>query len=289
MDLTNERRVMRLAYQTNTWGGVVGHPVGVTSIKDLFYLANGSTADAVRDVAAAGFSGVELFDGNVVEYAERQEALRQLLEEHGQELVGVYSGANFIFEEVLDQELWRIERAAEVAAELGAEYLVVGGGAQTLEPPTDQEYQRLATGLERVVAIARRWDLTPTFHPHMSTIVETSDQLERTLANTSIGICPDTGHVLLAGDDPAELIRRHAKRLEYVHVKDVDLSTGRFVPLGDGALDLAGVMGVLQEVGYDGWVTVELDSWPDPLDGARRNRRALEPWLPAPSSGSATV
>jgi inosose dehydratase len=34
---------MKLAYQTNTWGGVVGHPVGVTSIKDLFYLANGST------------------------------------------------------------------------------------------------------------------------------------------------------------------------------------------------------------------------------------------------------
>ena len=29
---------MKLAYQTNTWGGVVGHPAGVTSVKDLYYL-----------------------------------------------------------------------------------------------------------------------------------------------------------------------------------------------------------------------------------------------------------
>jgi len=27
---------MKLGYQTNTWGGVVGHPMGVTSIKDLW-------------------------------------------------------------------------------------------------------------------------------------------------------------------------------------------------------------------------------------------------------------
>lgn len=268
---------MRFAYQTNTWGGVVGHPAGVTSIKDLFYLANGSTEDAVRDVAAAGYAGVELFDGNVVHYASEPTALRQLLDEHGVELVGVYSGANFIFEEVLDQELWRIERAAALAAELGAEHLVVGGGAQTLEPPIDRDYARLGAGLEKVVAIAHRLGLEPTFHPHMGTIVETVEQLDRALAHTSIGICPDTGHVLLGGDDPAELIRTHGDSLRYVHIKDVNPATGEFVPLGDGVLDLRSVMDALAEVGYDGWVTVELDAWPNPAEGARRNRAALEP------------
>ena len=44
---------MKLAYQTNTWGGVFGHPAGVTSVKDLLYLANGSTEEAMRDIAAA--------------------------------------------------------------------------------------------------------------------------------------------------------------------------------------------------------------------------------------------
>src|SRR3712207_538641 len=76
-------RVMRLAYQTNTWGGVVGHPAGVTSIKDLFYLTNGSTEEAIGDIAAAGYSGVEIFDGNLMQYAEREDDLRGQLERLG--------------------------------------------------------------------------------------------------------------------------------------------------------------------------------------------------------------
>jgi inosose dehydratase len=278
---------MQLAYQTNTWGGVVGHPVGVTSIKDLYYLANGSTEQAVREVAQAGYEGVELFDGNVVAYAEAPEDLSRLLEAHGLRLVGVYSGANFIFSDVLDQELWRIERGAALASRLGAEHLVVGGGAQTLEPATDAEYGRLSRALEQVVQIAQRHKLIASFHPHMSTIVERAEQMERVLRRTQISLCPDTGHVLLAGDDPAAVIRAWPGRIRYVHIKDVDPTSGEFVPLGTGALDLPGVIGALTDIGYDGWVTVELDAWPDPADGARRNRLALEPWAPAgPGRGS---
>ena len=48
---------MKLGYQTITWGGVFGHPAGVTSIKDLNYLANGSTEEAVREIAEAGYTG----------------------------------------------------------------------------------------------------------------------------------------------------------------------------------------------------------------------------------------
>ncbi len=269
---------MRLAYQTNTWGGVVGHPVGVTSIKDLYYLAHGSTADALRDIAHAGYDGVELFDGNLAEYADSADELERLLDEHGLALVAVYSGANFIFTDILDQELWRIDRAGWLGARSGARHLVVGGGAQTLQPPGEPEYQRLATALDRVVDIAERHGLTACLHPHLTTIVETAEQLDRLLPHTSISLCPDTGHVLLAGDDPATLIRAHGDRIPYVHLKDADLQTGAFVPLGTGALDLPGVMQALGDIGYDGWITVELDAWADPAEGARINRHALEPW-----------
>jgi inosose dehydratase len=269
---------MRLAYQTNTWGGVVGHPVGVTSIKDLYYLAHGSTADAVRDIAHAGYDGVELFDGNLAEYAESADELERLLDGHGLVLVAAYSGANFIFPDILDQELWRIDRAAWLGARSGARHLVVGGGAQTLQPPGEPEYERLAAALDRVVDIAERHGLTACFHPHLTTIVETAEQLDRLLPHTSISLCPDTGHVLLAGDDPATLIRAHGDRIPYVHLKDADLQTGTFVPLGTGALDLPGVMEALGEIGYDGWITVELDAWADPAEGARICRHALEPW-----------
>ena len=74
---------MRLSYQTITWGGVVGHPVGVTSIKDLFYMANGSTEEALQDVAAAGYEGVEIFDGNLREYEDDPAVLKKMLADSG--------------------------------------------------------------------------------------------------------------------------------------------------------------------------------------------------------------
>jgi inosose dehydratase len=265
---------VKLGYQTNTWGGVVGHPAGVTSIKDLFYLANGSTEQALADVAAAGYEGVELFDGNIVAYADDPSTLRRLLEQHELALVGVYSGANFIFDDVLEEELWRVDTAAALAAELGAEHLVVGGGAQRVSPATDEDYAKLGAGLDRVVAIAERHGLTPTFHPHMGTIVESPEQIRKVFSQTSIGFCPDTGHLILGGGDPVALFRELADRTPYVHLKDVT-ADGTFVPLGQGVLDLAGMVSALSDANYDGWIVVELDGWDDPKAGAQHSHRVL--------------
>ena len=165
---------MQLGYHTITWGGVVGHPVGVTSIKDLFYQTNGSMETAVRDIAAAGYEGTEMFDGNLVEYAHRPDELRGLLAESGVKLVSVYSGANFIFADILPEELHRINRAAELAATFGAERLVVGGGARRAAGTTDRDYTLLARALDQVTDIAESFGLTASYHPHLSTIVEST-------------------------------------------------------------------------------------------------------------------
>jgi inosose dehydratase len=271
---------MKLGYQTNTWGGVVGHPVGVTSIKDLFYLANGSTEQALRDVAAAGYDGVEIFDGNVLQGHE-DGSLRRVLDETGLALVGVYSGANFIFPDVLDEELHRIERAADLAAEYGAEHFVVGGGAQTARGTTEEDYDRLARALDRVVALAEQRGLVPSYHPHLSTIVENGEQLEKVMSRSSINFVPDTAHLAAAGADNTELIRRYRDRIAYVHLKDFRPDPFAFLPLGEGVLDLAEIMAALREIAFDGWITVELDEHPDPLEGAKISRRFLEPLLAA--------
>lgn len=267
---------MRLGHHANAWGGVVGHPVGVTSIKDLFYLTPGDTLATIRKVAAAGYKGTELFDGNLLEHADDLPRLRAALEEAGVALVGVYTGANLIFPELLGEELWRVRRACEWARELGAEHLVVGGGAQRTTPPDAATYERLASALDEVAEIAEAHGLVPSYHPHLTTIVETPEQIDRVLSQSRIKFCPDTGHLQAAGGDPVELIRRHRDRIAYVHLKDLDESGG-FVPLGDGVLDVVGVLGVLRDTGYDGWVMVETDGWPgDPSEGARKSMAFLE-------------
>jgi inosose dehydratase len=266
---------MRLGYQANAWGGVVGHPVGVTSIKDLFYLTPGDTLDTLGRIAAAGYDGVELFDGNLLEFEDDPAALTAALEAHDLKLIGVYSGANFVFGDVLGEELWRVGRAAELGRRFGAEQLVVGGGAQRTSPPEDQDYERLADALDDVARIAEADGLTPTFHPHLSTIVESPDQIERVFDRTRIGFCPDLGHLAAAGGDPVELVSRYAARIPYIHFKDVT-ADGAFVPLGEGVVDFAGVAAALADAAFEGWVTVELDGYDgDPDAAAAANREYL--------------
>ena len=277
---------MQFSCQTITWGGVVGHPVGVTSVKDLFYLANGSTEAAARDIAAAGYGGIELFDGNLRQYEDRPDDLLDLLADLGLELVAVYSGANFVYREILDDEMWRIGKAAELAARFGATNLVVGGGAKRAGGTTDDDYRRLAVGLDRVADIADRHGLRAGYHPHLTTIVEGPEQVDRILEMSRIGFCPDTAHLAAGGGDPVDLVRRHAGRITHVHLKDLRPEPFAFLPLGRGTVDIAGVVRVLEEAGYDGWVTVELDAFDGaPGDAARESLAYLEMLPAGPPSG----
>jgi inosose dehydratase len=252
---------MRLGYHSITWGGVVGAPQGVTSIKDLFYLSHGSVPDAVRDIASVGYEGVEVFDGNLAAFADRPEVLTDVLAGSGVELVSVYTGANFVYADVLPDEMHRISTACELAARFGASRLVVGGGARRAAGTTPDDYERLASGLDAVVDLAAEHGLEASYHPHLGTIVESPHELDRLMELTRIGFCPDTAHLAAGGGDPAAQIRQYGDRLRHVHLKDLDRTTGAFLPLGAGDLDMADIVRAVDEAGYDSWLIVELDSY----------------------------
>ena len=161
-------------------------------------------------------------------------------------------------------------------------------------------WRRLVDSVRRVAAIAAdEFALRVSIHSHVGTNIEFEDELERLLADVGeeeLGLCPDTGHYTYAGMDPVAMIRRHAGRVAYLHLKDVDerrllraraerrsfsvaVADGIFRPLGDGCVDFDGVREALEEIGYEGWATVEQDRLPDrsetPLAEARRSLRFL--------------
>lgn len=123
----------------------------------------------------------------------------------------------------------------------------------------------------------RERGLEPVFHYHLGTDVETAEEADRLLELTDVSICLDTGHLLLAGGDPVAAVRRWGDRIRQVHVKDADLTAhtavresggdlaevvraGGFCAVGDGDVDVLGVLAALRRAGYEGWLVVEQDA-----------------------------
>src|SRR5439155_26171700 len=63
-------------------------------------------------------------------------------------------------------------------------------------------WERLAEGVERAAGRCRARGFEPTFHHHACTYVEAPHEVELLLELTDIGLCLDTGHLLLGGGDP---------------------------------------------------------------------------------------
>jgi inosose dehydratase len=258
---------MKLAYEANAWGGVVGTPQSVTDLSNGFYLTPGDITVALTAIAEAGFDGVELFDGNLLTNDADLAQFQSTLVDVRLELTGVYSGGHFIYRDAHEDEFARFERSIGVAAKAGARHYIVGGGAVRASGRRD-DYAVMSDLLDRVAVRARAEGLIPSYHPHLGSLAETSDQIDSLFARSNIGLCADVAHLAAGGADPADVIRRYSDRLVYVHLKDADLVNGGFLPLGAGDVDLGSVLTAITSAGYDDWITVELDGYGGDLAAA---------------------
>ena len=170
--------------------------------------------------------------------------------------------------------------AGFLAADAGTLVLGAATGARGYDVRPvliDEGWEVLLGNLDRIAAAAARMGITATLHPHVGTMVETAVDVERVLAGSGIGLCLDTGHLMIGGADPVALAANHAARIRHTHLKDVDATWagrvrsgevtytdavrgGMYRPLGQGDVDIAAIVGSLEAAGYDGWYVLEQDT-----------------------------
>jgi inosose dehydratase len=141
----------------------------------------------------------------------------------------------------------------------------------------DGAWEILLESLKLVQDICARHGVAVSLHQHFGTVVESDDQLRRFLEGSEMGLCLDTGHLVVGGSDPVEIAGIAGDRVNHVHLKDVDQAVaGRlaarelsfkeaaqkdaFRPLGDGDVDVGAVLDRLESSDYSGWYVLEQDS-----------------------------
>lgn len=230
----------------------------------------------LSEMAALGLRGTELGPPGFL--PDDPAALAALLRRHRLRFVGGFTPL-VLHEPELDVAAAR--RAIALLADGGAEVLVAAAVQDAdWSPPhplSDGGWRNLSANARAVQSLAGEYGLTFALHPHVGTLIETDDQVQRALEVTDVGWCLDTGHLMIGGTDPAAFAARHGKRVTHVHLKDIDaplagqLMAGRlsllqatrrglFVPLGRGAAPVAETLHALDEHGYDGWLVLEQDT-----------------------------
>jgi inosose dehydratase len=258
----------------------------------------------LAEMRQIGLSATELGPDGYL--PEDTQGLGDLLDRFDLDLVGGFVPAVLYRSELVSENLDYVNRAAATLANTGAPVMVLGPdshhrGYDTQLDLTETEWETFLSSLEQVIEIASGHGLRTALHPHWGMAVVCQDHVERVLERTRVELCIDTGHLALAGADPAAVAQAAAGRVAHVHLKDLDddlarqvrsgdlafrqaVVDGLFLPLGDGAVDISAFVTALESEGYEGWYVIEQDAVlgaePEPDEGpivaARRSFAFLE-------------
>jgi len=183
-------------------------------------------------------------------------------------------------------------RCIELAARLGAPSISTEPGGPLEGMPVETGLRIFREGLEAVESLARAKEVKVLIEPEPDLLIERSDQFLRFIDGLDprvFGLNFDIGHFYCVNEDPAALVSALQGHTCHYHLEDIsaDRVHHHLIP-GMGAIDLPAVLGEINQLDYQGFVTVELYPYEDnPVGTARKAMaylRALYPVLsPVPS------
>ena len=251
---------------------------------------NGQDRQAIEDIAALGFPGIQLRANAVKEFGNPAE-LRELLERHQLRMVALSSGNLRIDPAVETEEIAKHTAHAKFVHEVGGLYLQMIDERPKGRAITAEDYRRLGHLLTEIGKQTADLGVSLGYHNHMGTLGETPEGVDQILHASDpryVKLELDIAHYLQGGGNPAKAIETYADRLLFLHLKDVETTHNgansnpsyRFVELGRGRMDLPAVFDSLHKVKFRGWAIVELDAVPDatrtPKDSAAISKEYLE-------------
>jgi inosose dehydratase len=243
----------------------------------------GNDRQAIEDIAATGYRGIQLRSNILPEFGDKPAALKEILDRHGLTFVALSSGTVLIDPAVEREDLEAHVKKARFVRDLGGSFLQILD-ERPKRTVTAADYKRMGRLLTELGKRTADLGVTLSYHNHMNNLGERPEEVRAVLDSADpklVKLQLDTAHYQQGGGDPVAAVREYRDRLSFLHIKDLeapvpgatgDLSRSyRFVELGRGSVDLKKVFAALDEIGFNGWAIVELDRVPDPVRAPRES------------------
>ena len=268
--------------------------------------------EAIEGISKAGFCSVEIIADRPHAFpddlsAARIADLNQCLTERKVKLCNLNSAIVTSIPDVYNpswiEEDWQHREARirytldcmRLAAVLGIPCVSTNAGGPIPETMNQNDAFRLfVANMHRVLPLAKKLGIKLLIEPEPGLLMETSEQTLKLLKelefHESLGINFDPGHFFCAGEDPCESWKKLNCYIAHLYLDDIPSGRShRHMQLGEGAMDIPALLRSIQASGYQGYITVRVDSYdqkPEDIIWASANYLREKGFLPDQSDAS---
>lgn len=263
--------------------------IAVSSYSYMGALRDGrmNIMDVIPTAKDTGFEGIEIANvdplGDVIR--AQADALRAQSESLDMPIAAYLTSGNFLAED-LNAEVDKMCREAELAKQLGAPRMRHDACWAVAEGTLfEDKLPILIEGYRRVTEYAASLGIATMIENH-GFFTQDSDRVERIVkgvGHPNFGWLVDIGNFLCADEEPEHALAIAAPYAVHAHAKDFHRkSSAEFAPetgwfgtrggnhlrgamLGHGNMDVRGLLNMLTEAGYDGWLSMEFEGVEDCL------------------------
>lgn len=233
--------------------------------------------DTIRVAKELGFEGAQLgfgleYENTGIWYERDAKQVAAVAKQEGIEVCSVCAGTlnqcGFVSEDAGTRATGHLvmEHSLRAAKIVGASNVLLPAfGPMKIEGQAGIE--RVAAEIRKLVPLAEDLGMVIAFECTLNA-ADTLALCEAT-GSDLVQVYFDMANALYYGHDPFAEARALAPRLAEVHIKDA--TPDAIVPLGEGQVDVPGVIRTLTECGYDGYYAFET-----PLKGDKREALARD-------------
>ena len=267
-------RNLKIGHTCITWGTLPHGPA-----------ADATLEPAVKDISSLGYHGFETFP-EVLEDWDAKDALRPLMDRYHLPLTSGYIRINVTDPTKKRESLDNVIRLGKMVKKYGGIFCPMQVNGVKRDTYNFREYRTaIISGLNDSALALNDLGLGAGLHQHTGTAVETHDEVYDVMEHVDTNhmkFAPDVGQLQKGGSDALQVIKDFLPIVKHMHLKDYkgwQYYSG-YCPLGEGVVDITGVLDTLENAHQQANIMVELDPSPQgpmtPFQTAQTSKAYLQ-------------
>jgi sugar phosphate isomerase/epimerase len=268
--------------------------VSIYSLSRAIQAGELSVVEAIGYIAEIGGEHVEIvpIGFSLTENPELIPAIRQKAKDVGIEISNYLIGAEFssLQEDEYENEITRVKQEVDIAAQLGVK--LMRHDVATSKDISIKQFElllpRLAAACRRIADYAATFGITTSIENH-GYFLQASDRVQaliHAVDRANFRTTLDVGNFMCADENSVVAVKKNISYASMVHIKDFYLRPSDQAPgegwfptahgnllrgaiIGNGDIDMRGVLKVIKQSGYTGFLSVEFEGMEECKQGTR--------------------